>query len=140
MAINPTLPTPGLAQYETDTIGGVTELIFSDTPPIVTFSAKYTAAQAVSGIPARTPVWVDFETDEISLVDGTEVTKANALLRSGLQPNAGGGVAGTISVMKAGCLNLNAINWPASLTTEAQRLAAFDLSSCQIYVKKPFYS
>lgn len=140
MAINPTLPTPGLAQFQTDTVGGVTELIFGDTPAIVTISAKYTAPQAAAGIPARTPVWVDFETDTIELVDGTTVTKANALLRSGLQAGAGGGVAGSISVMKAGCLNLNAIAWPASLDTEAKRLAAFDLSSCQIYVKKPHYS
>lgn len=140
MAINPQLPTPGLAQFESDTIGGLVELMAGDTPAVVTISAKYTAAQAASGIPARTPVWVDFETDEIELVDGTTRTKANALLRSGLQPGAGGGVAGRISVMKAGTLNINALNWPASLDTEAKRFAAFDLSSCQIYVKKPYYS
>lgn len=140
MPINPSQPTPGLAQYQSDTIGGLVELWAGDTPAPVSVSAKYTAAQAAAGIPAYTPVSVDFETDEISLVDGTDVTKANAITLGTLVAGAGGGVAGQMAVYKAGCVNINALNWPASLDTEAKRLAAFDLASCQIYVKKPYYA
>lgn len=140
MPINPSQPTPGLAQFQSDTIGALVELWAGDTPAPVSVSAKYTAAQAAAGIPAYTPVSVDYETDEISLVDGTTVTKANAITLGTLVAGAGGGVAGQMAVYKAGCPNINALNWPASLDTEAKRLAAFDLASCQIYVKKPYYA
>lgn len=140
MAINPTQPAPGLAEFQSDTIGALVELWAGDTPAPVTVSANYTAAQATAGIPAHTPVWVDHETDEIALVDGTDVTEANAITVGVLRAGAGGGAAGRMAVYKAGCVNINALNWPASLATEADRLAAFDLASCQIYVKKPYYS
>ncbi len=140
MAITPSQPAPGLAEFQSDSIGGLVELWAGDTPAPVSVSVKYTAAQAAAGIPAYTPVSVDFETDELSLVDGTTVTKANAITVGVLRAGAGGGVAGRMDVYKAGCPNINALNWPASLDTEAKRLAAFDLASCQIYVKKPYYS
>lgn len=138
MAINPTQPAPGLAEFQSDTIGGLVELFAGDTPAPVTVSANYSAALAAAGIPANTPVNVDFETDEISLV--AEGVEANAITVGVLRPGAGGGVAGRMAVYKAGCFNINALNWPESLATEAARLAAFDLASSQIYVKKPYYS
>ena len=140
MPINPSQPAPGLAEFQSDSIGGLVELWAGDTPAPVSISAKYTAAQAAAGIPAYTPVQVNFETDEIKLVDGTDVTKANAITVGVLRAGAGGGVAGQMDVYKAGTVNINALNWPASLDTEAKRFAAFDLAACQIYVKKPFYS
>lgn len=140
MAINPSQPTPGIAQFQSDTIGALVELWAGDTPAPVTVSAKYTQVQAALGIPANTPVQVNFETDEIALVDGTDVTKANAITVGALLPLSAGVATGSMAVYKAGTVNINALNWPASLDTEAKRLAAFDLSSCQIYVKKPYYA
>lgn len=140
MAINPTQPNPGLAQFQSDTVGGLVELYAGDTPAPVTISGKYSTTLAASGIPAYTPVDLDFETGNISLVDGTTITKANAITCGTLTAGAGGGVAGEMACFKAGCFNINALNWPASLSTEAARLAAFDLAACQIYVKKPYYS
>lgn len=140
MAINPVQPAPGLAAYQSDTVGGLVELWAGDTPAPVTISASYSTTLAAAGIPANTPVDVDFESGAISLVDGTTITKANAVTVGTLVAGAGGGVAGKMAVYKAGCFNINALNWPASLATEAARLAAFDMAACQIYVKKPFYS
>lgn len=139
MPINPAVPTPGLAAYESDTIGGLVELFFGDTPPPVTFSGKYSAALAQAGIPANSPVSVDYETGDIALVDGLTVTKANAITVGLLKPVVGG-VAGTMAVYKAGNFNINALNWPASLETETKRLSGFDMAACQIFVQKPYYS
>lgn len=137
MAINPSQPTPGLAAFQSDTIGSLVELFAGDTPAPVTISAKYSGELGTAGIPANTPVQVNFETGDLALVDGTTVTKANAITCGTL---VAGSPAGSMGVYKAGCFNINALNWPASLDTEAERLAAFDLASSQIYVKKPYYS
>lgn len=139
MPITPSQPTPGLAQFETDTIGGLVELFAGDTPQPVTFSGTYTADQEAAGIPVNTPVSVDFETGAISLVDGTDVTKANAVTVGTLLA-ATGGTGGTMAVYKAGCFNIRALNWPAAFDTDAKKLAAFDLATSQIYVKVPYYS
>lgn len=140
MPINPTIPAPGLAEFNSDTIGAVVELFAGDTPAPVSVSATYSTTLAVAGIPAYTPVSVDVDTGAIALVDGTTVTKANAVTVGVLRAGAGNGVAGKMGVYKAGTFNINALNWPTSLATEAQRLAAFDLAESQIYVKKPYYS
>lgn len=139
MPITPVTANPGLAEFQSDTIGGGVELLAGDTPAIVTFSASYTAAQAAAGIPMNTPVDVDYETGVITypLAEGA---KPNAITLGTLRAGTGGGAAGRMAVYKAGCFNINALNWPASLATEAARLAAFDLASSQIYVKKPYYS
>ena len=135
--ITPSQPTPGLATFQSDTIGALVELFAGDTPAPVTLSATYDATLGTAGIPVNTPVKVNFETGAIALVDGTTVTKANAITTGTL---VAGSPAGSMGVYKAGCFNIKALNWPASLDTEAKRLAAFDLASSQIYVKKPYYS
>lgn len=140
MPINPNVPAPGLAEFQSDTIGGLVELFAGDTPAPVTQSAGYSAVLAVAGIPANTPVSVDVDTGEIALVDGSTVTKANAVTVGVLRAGAGGGAKGTMAVYRAGNFNINALAWPDSLATEAQRLAGFDLAASQIYVTKPYYS
>lgn len=140
MPINPSIAAPGLAEYESDTIGAVVELFAGDTPAPVTTTATYDTALATSGIPAYTPVSVDVDTGAIALVDGSTVPKANAVTVGVLRAGAGGGVAGRVAVYRAGTFNINALNWPDALSSEALRLAAFDLAACQIYVKKPYYA
>lgn len=135
--ITPSQPTPGLATFQSDSIGARVELFAGDTPAPVTVSAKYSGTLGTAGIPANTPVQVNFETGDIALVDGTTVTKPNAVTVGTL---VAGSPAGSMAVYKAACFNINALQWPASLDTEAKRLAAFDLASSQIYVKKPYYS
>ena len=134
--ITPNNPTPGLAQFQSDTIGGLVELFFGDTPAPVTEAGSYTAALGTAGIPANTPVVFDTETRAISLV-ADAATKANAITVGDLLP---GSPAGSMAVYRAGNFNINALNWPAALNTESLRFAAFDLSKGQIYVNKPFYS
>lgn len=135
MPINPTAAQPGQAGFWSDTVGALVELWAGDTPAPVTVSATYTTDQGTAGIPANTPVLVGFEGDALVLVTG--VLKPNAVTTHAV--NAGS-PAGNVGVYKSGCFNINALNWPATLTTEAARLGAFDLALSQIYVKKPYYS
>lgn len=137
MVWNPNYPDHGLAEFETDSASGLLELWAGDTPAPVTFAGTYTAEQGAEGIPAHTPVRVDYDGGPITLVDGTDVTKANALTVGTLKP---GSAAGSMGVYKAGCLNVRGpINWPESMATETQRLQAFDLATSQLYVKRPVY-
>lgn len=136
MAISPAKPNPGLASFASDTITGLVELMAGDTPPVVTGSGTYTSGQGTAGIPAWTPVFVANEGAPVQLVDGTTITKANAITAHLVEA---GSAAGNVGVYKAGMFNLAALVWPASFDTDAKKFAAFDLASCQIYVKKPFY-
>jgi hypothetical protein len=137
MSIIPANPTPGQASFNSDTVSMVPELFAGDSPDVVTVSGSYNGTLATAGIPIWTPVDLDFETGAISLVDGTTITKANAITVGEVPA---GSVAGRMPLYKAGAFNINALNWPASLATEAARLAGFDLAACQIYVKKPYYA
>lgn len=126
----------GLAGRQTDTVSGAVELFCGDTPHPVTISANVSAALAAAGIPAWTPVNVDHETDEITLVTGSVVP--NAITVSIVRP---GSPAGRAPVYKAGCFNINAIRWPDALNTDALKFAAFDEQvNSQIVIKKPYYS
>lgn len=136
--MQPDYTNAGVASFQSDVVTGAIELFAGDTPAPVTVSAKVPTALAATGIPAWTPVAVDSETGAIALVDGTTVTKANAIT---VAPVAAGVPANSDApVYKAGTINLNALKWPASLDTEVKRFAAFDLAKCQIYVKKPYYA
>lgn len=136
MPINPTAAQPGQAGFWSDTVGALVELWAGDTPAPVTVQATYTQAQAVAGIPANTPVRVGFEGDALVLI--ADALKPNAVTTHAINP---GSPAGNVGVYKAGNFNINALNWPATLTTEAARLGAFaDQAGSQIYVKKPYYS
>lgn len=138
MALPLSYPDHGLAAFETDTVNGLLELFAGDTPAPVTFAGTYTQAQAAAGIPRFTPVRVEYDGGPITVVDGTDVTKANAITVGTLKP--GGLVAGSMGVFKAGCFNVKGpINWPAAFDTEAKRLQAFELATSQIYVKRPVY-
>ena len=44
MPINPLYPDVGLADYQTDTVGGLTELFAGDTPQPVSIAGTYTQA------------------------------------------------------------------------------------------------
>lgn len=136
-AFDPNYPDHGLAGLETDTASALKELWAGDTPAIVTFAGTYTAAQGTAGIPANTPVRVEYDGGPITLVDGTTVTKANAVTVGTLKA---GSPAGSMGVYKAGCLNLKGpINWPTSFDTDIKRLQAFELATSQLYVKAPVY-
>lgn len=135
--ISPNYPDHGLVDYQADTVGGLTEIFAGDTPAVVSIAASYTQAQATAGIPKFTPVRVEYDGGPITLVDGTTVTKANALTLGTLKAGSVG--AGTMGVWKAGCLNLKGpINWPASMNTDVLRLQAFELATSQLYVKRPY--
>ncbi len=139
MAIKPDLPTPGLAEFSSDTVTALAELFFGDTPAPVTEAYSYSAALALSGVKARTPVYVNAATGEIELVDGTTNTKANAITVTALKAGTPA-VTGGLPVYRAGNFNMEALNWPTQFATDLQRKNAFDMGECQIYVNKPYYA
>lgn len=111
------------------------EILAGDTPPAVTDHGIIGSTLGTSGLAAFTPVIVNASTRAISLpVQGT--SKPNALTIHSVP--AGTSASSTVQVWKAGMFNLDAINWGADFDTEAERISAFDLAACQIYVKKPF--
>lgn len=125
----------GVASVQTDTFDTI-EVLSGDTPQIVTDYGILAAPEAAAGIPAWTPVFVDAGTKAVSLaVSGT--TEPNAITVEAIPAGSSTGV--TVPVYKAGSFNFNAINWPASYSTDALKFAAFSTTDCEIYVKKPFY-
>lgn len=127
--------SPGLADFQTDVVPGQVEVFAGDTPAVVTISATYTGAQGTAGIPALTPVKVDFEGGAITIAATT--ADANAITTVAVKA---GSPAGKVPVYKAGCFNVYAIAFPAGANTEALKMAFFStLSNHQIYVKKPYY-
>ena len=137
MAIQPDYSNAGVAGIQNEDVNGAVELFAGDTPAPVSISAAVPSAVATAGLAAFTPVVVDNETGTLALVDGTTETKANAVT---IVPVAAGSAVGSVPVYKAGCFNINALQWPATFDTEAKKLAAFNLGECQIYVKKPYYA
>lgn len=136
MAFGTDYKNVGLAERQTDVVTGAVELFCGDTPLPVTISANVPAALAATGVPAWTPVKVDHETGDISLVTGAVVP--NAITVSIVRP---GSPAGRAPVYKAGCFNINALNWPAALNTDALKFGAFDaMTNGQIVIKKPYYN
>ena len=124
----------GIASISTDSFSQV-EILAGDTPAAVTDYGIVGSTLAASGIPAYTPVIVNASTRAVTLpVQGT--SKPNALTITSIE--AGSSATGTVQVWKAGMFNIAAINWGADFDTEAERISAFDLAACQIYVKKPF--
>lgn len=45
----------------------------------------------------------------------------------------------TVAVYRSGCFNPDALNWPASYTTDAQKKHAFDHMGSDILIRKPGY-
>lgn len=124
----------GIADSQYDDFA-VKEILAGDTPPAVTDYGIIGSTLATSGLAAWTPVIFNPSTRAITLpVQGT--SQPNALTIHSIA--AGAASTSTVQLWRAGMFNLDAINWGADFDTEAERVAAFDLAKCQIYVKKPF--
>lgn len=137
----------GVAELNTDSFTQV-ELMAGDTPPIVTDYGLLGTTLDDDGIPAWTPVFVDPATRAITLAVIDSVTPANSVFPNAITIVAiAPGTASTskVPVYKAGMFNMNALNWPASFDTDAERASAFAKGADaagganQIYVKKPVY-
>lgn len=130
----------GIAGIQRDTFTQI-ELFFGDTPLPVTEDATLPEALATAGVAQWTPVHLNHETRKLSLVDldAEEPVLANAVTVFTVDPESPAGVA--CSVYTAGHFNINAINWPATVDTEAKRRGAFAAETAnQIRVSKPYYS
>lgn len=128
----------GVAGIQTDAFTGPVELLAGDTPAVVTDYCIPGATLAGTGIPQWTPVFVDPATRAVTLaVQGT--TAPNAITVCTLE--AGSAAATTLPIYKVGCFNINALNWPASYDTTAERISAFAAAAgTLIIIKEPYYA
>lgn len=131
----------GLASLETDSFTQP-ELLAGDTPAAVTDYGIIGSSLNTAGIPAWTPVYVDPSDRSITLavagsVDPNDDVAPNAVTTVTLA--AASAATSSVPVYKAGMFNVDALNWPASFSTDALKFSAFNLAECQIYVKRPEY-
>ena len=108
----------GIPSQWSDTIVPVPEgLIVGETPAVVTEDMTFAASQT---IPAFTPVGFDGSGNLIPAVSGT--TQAVGLTLIDLASVAS--IKGA-PVLRAGCLSMDMIAWPASYNTDERKLEAF---------------
>lgn len=123
MAVDNDIPvgSPGLANFESATWGNIPEHLYSDTPPVAEQTVEFTA---------------DGDDLEITFLDvlnasggaaaqagGTEALQANYIAAATITiPD---GETKSVPVYVAGHFNMQALNWPASYTTDAHKKTAF---------------
>lgn len=107
------------SQWKDDVTGSHTHLYASDTPLPVIVDLPLALNQT---IPAYTPV--AWNAGGTGLVAAAEGTPAIGITLRDHVVAATGDLPGTGIVIQA-CLNIDAIAWPASYTTDAQKFTAF---------------
>lgn len=135
MAITPPLlaQKAGFPGQWTDSINALPEgLIVGETPAVVTVDLPLASGQSLS---AYTPV--AFDGDE--LVEATAGEPAIGIILYDIE--TGTGEAPGVPVLRAGCLNKDLINWPASYTTDALKFGAFEgaASPTNIVVRQAYF-
>lgn len=131
----PTNSNYGKPGFQSEAVAAEPELLCGDTPAIVTIAAIVPAAIRETGLAKWTPVVVNFDTDEISMPE--EGGRPNAITVFTVE--AGVPEDSRVGVYKAGCFNVNALNYPEGVDTERAKLSHFDPNS-MIVVKKPYIS
>lgn len=121
MPITPTnrANTAGIPEQWTETFNQLVEgLIQGATPPVVTEDMTFAANQT---IPALTPVGFDGSGNLVPAVSGTTAAVGITLIAmtTGALPIKGG------PVLRAGRINRDLLNWPASYNTDELKLEAF---------------
>lgn len=125
---------PGVASLSSETFGGPSEPRFGDQEAVVT-EIVITASGAVD-----LPIYSVIDANNIGgLADqagATAADRANYILAEPVVM-ADTDVM-TVAVYRSGHWNMDALNWDASYTTDAQKAAAFEGSvSPTIFVSKP---
>lgn len=110
------------AQWEDTIAAADVALITGHEPAVLTTDLLVAASQT---IPALTPVGFNGATPPalIPAVSGT--TQAIGILLTAVTTDASATLKG-VPVYRAGCFNPDALNWPASYTTDALKFAAFN--------------
>lgn len=114
---------PGIAGFMSEEFAGI-ELLLGDTPALV--AKAYDVAVGVN-LPIYSVVGFDANGDIVAALKD-DVTPANSIKPIGITASKAVDVDGTqkVSVYRAGHFNANALTWPASYDTQAERLAAFN--------------
>lgn len=109
----------GIPRQSSDTINPTpTGLFVGETPAAVTEDMTFALSQT---IPALTPVGFDGSGNLVPAVSGT--TQAVGLTLTEMV--VGGTTVLGGPVLRAGCLNMDMLNWPASYNSVEKKLEAF---------------
>lgn len=123
MAVDNDIPvgSPGLATFESETWGNIPEHLYSDTPPVAEQVVAFTASGA------------DLTITFLDVLNSAGAPAAQNGANAGLRANyiaaatitIPDGQTKNVPVYVAGHFNMQALNWAASYTTDAQKAAAF---------------
>lgn len=124
MAVDNDIPvgSPGLANFESETWGNKPEWLYSDTPPV--------AEQTISVTASGADVEITFL--DVLAADGTAANQAGATepeqanYIAAATTTVADGETKEVPVYRAGHFSMDALNWDASYTTDAQKKAAFE--------------
>lgn len=126
---------PGVAAFKTESFGGPAEPRFGDGPATVT-EISITAGGTTVTLPIYSVLDDNGAGALANQAGATAADRANYILAEPITIAAGATM--TVPVYRSGHWNMDALNWDASYTTDAQKAAAFEGSkSPTIFVSKP---
>jgi hypothetical protein len=137
MAVDTNIPAgkPGVAEFKSETFGGPTEVRYGDTAATTT-----TITLTASGANVDLPIYSVLDNNGGGLLaDQAGVAaddRANYILAEPIFIADGDTMV--VPVYRTGHFNMDALNWDASYTTDAQKKVAFEGSvSPGIFISKP---
>lgn len=123
MAVDNDIPvgSPGLANFESETWGNIPEHLYSDTPAVAEQVVSFTASGA------------DLTITFLDVLNSAGAPAAQNGANAGLRANyiaaatitIPDGETKSVPVYVMGHFNMQALNWDATYTTDAQKAAAF---------------
>lgn len=126
------------SQWEDQILPVPEGLICGETPAVVVTDQTMAANTTIA---AYTPVGFDDSGNLVEAVrDSVDPADDVAPIGITLKDHATGGTVEGVPILRAGCLNRDLINWPASFDTDAEKLAAFEgaPSPTSIVVRKVY--
>ena len=109
---------PGVASFASDAYAQVT-LFMSNTPAAVSTPIAVAAATATATLPIYSVVGVNVTGEIVPAEHG--VTNAIGFTASAITDGTA-----KAAIFRAGHVNVNALDWPASFDTDAKKLTAFE--------------
>lgn len=116
--------TAGIASQYSESITEAAKALFTGhEPAALTVDMTVAASQT---IPALTPVGFDGSGDLVPAVSGGGSPIAAIGITVCAVTTPGSGTKKAIPVYRGGCFNPDALNWPASYDTDAEKFGAFN--------------
>lgn len=117
---------PGIAEFNSETWGNVKELVLQDTPALAFKTINLAASGADIDLAINSVIAADgslaaYTTGSPDSTDALAITRFPIFIADGSNMD--------VQVLVAGNLDIDALVWDATFTTDARKKNAFDLSS-----------